>query len=76
VIVKPVLPIIASLVAMLLPILANLIAILLPILALLAPIAGRLSIEPGVAGEAIVKRIAALFGSSVRELTSSGALIA
>jgi hypothetical protein len=64
---KPVLPIIASLIAMLLPILANLITLLLPILADLIPVACR-ALSP----KTIIESVTPLFGSPSWKLAGAG----
>ena len=60
-IVKPVLPIIAGLVAVLLPVFANLVAVLLPILSRLVPVARGLLAGAVFAGNTIVEGVSALF---------------
>jgi hypothetical protein len=70
VIVEPVLPVIAGLVAMILPILANLVALALPILAHLAPVPRRklarpvFSSEP-ISGQAVAKPVTPILKRTV-----------
>src|SRR5262249_15116123 len=68
VIAEPILPIVASFIAMLLPVFADLIAILLPFLTLLAPVA-LLTGSALAVSQSILKIIATLFGRSVGQLT-------
>src|SRR5262249_28723230 len=65
VILQPVLPVVASLVAVLLPILAGLAALLLPILPHLAPVARRQLTGAVVAGKSLLKGVAALLRRAV-----------
>jgi hypothetical protein len=75
-IIEPVLPIVPRLIAMLLPVIANLVAVLLPILPYLAPVALRRSIGSCVSVKPIAERVAALFGSTVRQLAGPRSSIA
>ena len=61
-IVKPVLPVVTRLIAVLLPVLADLVAALLPILTHLAPVARRRLAGTLAAGQPIMEGIPALLG--------------
>src|SRR5262249_51733541 len=87
VIVEPVLPVLAGLVAMVLPILANLVAPALPILAHLAPVSRGKLVGPALSGQAIsgqaitrqsvMKPVAPILeGPVCRKLTGAGAPVA
>jgi hypothetical protein len=64
-IVEPILPVIANLVAIVLPVLANLIAAVLPILSDLAPVTGRELFGPALPDEPIVKGLSPLLNRPV-----------
>jgi len=65
VIVKPVLPVVAGLIAMLLPVIADIIAVLLPVVADLVPVARGQLTRTVFAGELILESVAALIGRAV-----------
>jgi hypothetical protein len=77
VIVKPVLPVVAGLVAMVLPVLADLVAALLPILANLIPVPRGQLVRPTFSRQPVLERLPPLLGGTIRgELADPGSPVA
>jgi hypothetical protein len=74
-VIKPVLPIVPGLIAMLLPVLADLVAAILPVLSNLAPIPRRQLTGVLPAGKLVAQGVTPLFGSPGRELADPRPLV-
>jgi phage-related protein len=76
VIIKPVLPVVARLIAMFLPVISHLIAALLPVLPLLVPVTTLITGAAVLTRNSVLECIAALFRCAGRKLAGAGPPVA